>query len=120
VSGIGGCCSDFHVHPIIRQIIEQCWKLTPKDRPSFKSILKLLETNDFPFFEDVDPSILLVNVESVMTQNRESHDSDDEQPPATKPPRSSWHTIETTSEEFTELEKLTETDTGSYVSVRRK
>ena len=40
-----------------KNLINDCWNLDPKDRPSFEEIFSLLENNKFKLFELSDPEI---------------------------------------------------------------
>lgn len=46
-----------NVNKLSKSIIKKCWSFQPKERPSFKSIMDTIVSNNFSLFDDINESI---------------------------------------------------------------
>ena len=46
-----------NVNKLSKSIIKKCWSFSSKDRPSFKSIIDTIVSNNFHLFDDINESI---------------------------------------------------------------
>jgi serine/threonine protein kinase len=57
------------VSPIVASVIEKCWSVNPRNRPSFEEIFNELREAQFPFFRDVDSGVIDEFISAVDKQN---------------------------------------------------